>query len=80
MQVEGNMEYRFDIAQIIPNSLALKGALFLDAGNIWNLRNSKPGGGTDSAQFMFKNLYQQLGLDAGAGFRRNFWLQVIGKN
>jgi outer membrane protein insertion porin family len=72
IQLEGNFEYRYDIAQIIPNSLTLKGALFIDAGNIWNFRNSKPGGGTDSSQFQFKNLYRELGIAAGTGFRLDF--------
>lgn len=72
IQLEANLEYRYIIAQIIPNSLVLKGALFCDIGNIWNLRNSKPGGGTDSAQFQFKNLYRELGVGAGTGFRLDF--------
>ena len=49
LQLETNIEYRYTIAQIIPNSLVLKGALFADIGNVWNFRNSKPGGGTHSA-------------------------------
>lgn len=72
IQLEGNFEYRYDIAQLIPNSLALKGALFVDAGNVWNLRNSKPGGGIDSAQFKIANLYKDLGIDMGTGFRLDF--------
>ena len=72
IQLETNFEYRYTIAQIIPNSLVLRGALFVDAGNVWNFRNSKPGGGTDSTQFMFKNLYKQLGVSAGTGFRLDF--------
>lgn len=69
IQLEANLEYRYIIAQIIPNSLILKGALFCDIGNIWNLRNSKPGGGVDSAQFQFKNIYRDLGMGIGTGFR-----------
>lgn len=72
IQLESNLEYRYVIAQIIPNSLILKGAIFCDIGNIWNLRNSKPGGGTDSTQFQFKNLYRDLGVSAGTGFRLDF--------
>ncbi|MBK7434382.1 MAG: BamA/TamA family outer membrane protein [Chitinophagaceae bacterium] len=72
IQLEANLEYRYVIAQIIPNSLILKGAIFCDMGNIWNLRNSKPGGGTDSTQFQFKNLYKELGIAAGTGFRLDF--------
>ncbi len=72
MQLEANIEYRYDIAQLIPNTLVLKGAFFADIGNIWNLRNSKPGGGTDSAQFKMKNIYKDLGVTAGTGFRLDF--------
>jgi outer membrane protein insertion porin family len=72
IQLEGNFEFRHDLLQIIPNSVILKGAFFVDAGNIWNLRNSKPGGGTDSAQFNFKNLWKELGVSAGYGFRFDF--------
>ena len=72
IQLETNIEYRYTIAQIIPNSLVLKGALFADIGNVWNFRNSQPGGGTDSTQFQFKNLYKQLGVAVGTGFRLDF--------
>lgn len=71
MQLEANIEYRYDIAQIIPNSFILKGALFIDAGNVWNMRNSKTAG-TDSAQFKLSNLYRDLGVAAGTGFRLDF--------
>lgn len=72
IQLETNIEYRYTIAQIIPNSLVLKGALFADIGNVWNFRNSKPSGGTDSSQFQFANLYKQLGVAVGTGFRLDF--------
>lgn len=72
MQLEGNIEYRYDIARIIPNTLTLRGALFADVGNIWNIRNSKADGSTDSTQFKLKNLYSQLGVSAGTGFRLDF--------
>lgn len=72
IQLEGNFEFRHDLLQIVSNSVMLKGAFFVDAGNIWNLRNSKPGGGTDSAQFNFKNLWKELGINAGYGFRIDF--------
>lgn len=72
IQLETNIEYRYTIAQLIPNSLVLKGALFADIGNVWNFRNSKPGGGIDSAQFKFASLYMQLGVALGTGFRLDF--------
>ncbi|RYD82769.1 MAG: hypothetical protein EOP53_02760 [Sphingobacteriales bacterium] len=77
MQIELNAEYRYDIARLIPNLLTLKGALFVDAGNVWNLRNSKIDGSTDSTQFKFQNLYKQMGLSAGTGFRLDFNYVVI---
>lgn len=72
IQFESNIEYRYTILQIIPNSVTLRGALFIDIGNVWNARNSKPGGGTDSTQFKFKNFYKELGVAGGAGFRLDF--------
>ncbi len=72
MQFETNLEYRYDIARIIPNTLTLRGALFTDIGNIWNLRNSNPDGSRDSTQFRLKNFYKELGLAAGTGFRLDF--------
>ncbi len=72
MQLEFNMEYRYDIARIIPNTLTLRGALFIDAGNIWNLQYTKTDGTEDSAQFKFKNTWKQLGISAGTGFRLDF--------
>jgi outer membrane protein insertion porin family len=72
IQLETNIEYRYNIAQLIPNSLVLKGALFADIGNVWNFRNSNPGGGPDSTQFKFANLYKQIGVALGTGFRLDF--------
>ncbi len=72
IQLEGNFEYRYDIASIIPNSILLKGALFVDAGNVWNFKNSLPGGGRDSTQFNPKYFYNQLAVSAGTGFRIDF--------
>ena len=72
MQIEANAEFRYDIARIIPNTLTLRGAFFVDAGNIWNIRNSKTDGTMDSTQFKFRNIYKQLGVSAGTGFRLDF--------
>jgi outer membrane protein assembly factor BamA len=72
VRIEINSEYRYDIAPIIPNSLTLKGAFFVDAGNVWNFKNTRVGGGADSLQFNFGRLYQQLGVTAGTGFRFDF--------
>ncbi|MBA3675114.1 MAG: BamA/TamA family outer membrane protein [Chitinophagaceae bacterium] len=72
IQIEGNAEYRYNIAPVFSNAVYLKGALFIDAGNIWNLKNTKPNGTLDSTQFMFENIYKQLGVSAGTGLRLDF--------
>jgi hypothetical protein len=72
MQIEANIEYRYKIASIIPNTLTLRGAVFTDIGNIWNTRSISQSGIADSTQFLFKNLYSQLGVTAGTGFRLDF--------
>lgn len=77
MQIELNAEYRYDIARIIPNLLTLRGALFVDAGNVWNIKNAKEDGTTDSAQFKLKNLYREMGVSAGTGFRLDFNYVVL---
>jgi len=63
IQLEANIEYRFPVYAWI------RGALFLDAGNIWLLRESAdlPGG-----KFTFPGFLDQIGLDAGLGIRLDF--------
>ncbi|MEM1215372.1 MAG: BamA/TamA family outer membrane protein [Bacteroidota bacterium] len=68
IKLEMNAEYRF------PIFLYLKGAVFLDVGNIWTLEadEERPG-----AQFLFKRgageneypFYRQLAVAGGLGFR-----------
>jgi outer membrane protein assembly factor BamA len=77
MQLEINAEYRYDIAKIIPNTLTLKGAVFTDIGNVWNIRNTQPTGITDTTQFQLKNLYRQLGVSLGTGLRLDFNYFVV---
>jgi outer membrane protein assembly factor BamA len=72
MQFEGNIEFRYNIAPIIPNTLLMRGAVFVDFGNIWNFRNTNANGISDSSRFELKNFYKQLGLSAGTGIRFDF--------
>jgi hypothetical protein len=76
VQFEGNIEYRYNIAQIIPNSLYLKGAIFTDIGNIWDFKKQPAAAGTtpayDSATLDISHFYQELAVDAGIGFRLDF--------
>jgi len=67
IRFEGNIEYRFPLVSI------LKGAAFVDAGNIW-LRNENealPGG-----KFT-KDWYKQLAIGAGIGLRIDIQFFVI---
>lgn len=77
IQFEMNTEYRYDIARIIPNLLTLRGAVFVDIGNIWTIKNTKRDGSMDSALFKFKNLYKEMGVSAGTGFRLDFNYVVL---
>ena len=63
IQLQGNIEFRFPVYKIF------KGALFMDAGNIWLLRSSPdfPGG-----QFKFNTFLPQVAIDAGIGLRLDF--------
>ncbi len=72
IQLEGNTEYRFNVAPLFSNAILFKMALFADVGNIWNFKNTKRDGSTDTTQFKFKNLYKQLGVSSGVGFRFDF--------
>jgi outer membrane protein assembly factor BamA len=58
---ETNAEYRFPVTQII------KGAIFIDAGNIWNFRTEE-----DPSNFSFDKFYRQLAVSPGVGLRLDF--------
>lgn len=70
--LEGNVEYRFNVAPLFSNAVLFQMAIFTDVGNIWNFKNTSPTGGVDSTQFKFKNLYKQIGVSSGVGFRFDF--------
>ena len=72
IQLEANTEYRYNIAPLFSNAVYLKGAVFIDVGNVWNYKNTKASGALDSTQFKFQNLYKQLGVSAGTGLRFDF--------
>jgi outer membrane protein insertion porin family len=65
MRIETNLEYRF----ILVNKLfggKLRGATFLDAGNVWNISPNNP---KPETYFDFKRLGQQIAIGTGFGFR-----------
>ena len=63
MKLDMNVEYRTHLFWL------LDGAAFIDAGNIWTLRNyaDQPGG-----QFGFDTCWRQIAVAYGIGFRLNF--------
>jgi outer membrane protein assembly factor BamA len=60
LQLELNAEYRFPVYNIF------KGAVFVDAGNVWTFY---PNESMPDAEFKFNKFYNQLALDAGLGLR-----------
>jgi outer membrane protein insertion porin family len=77
IQLEGNAEYRFNVAPLFSNAVFFKMAFFTDIGNIWNFKNTKPDGSEDTTQFKFQNLYKQLGVASGMGLRFDFTYFLI---
>lgn len=68
IKLEGNVEYRFDIYKV------LKGAMFVDAGNIWLLNEDpkRPGGKFKSDTFM-----NEIAVGTGMGLRFDFSFFVL---
>ncbi len=68
MRIEANIEYRFDIIEM------LEAALFLDAGNIWLSNPIEPIEGTD---FKFNRFYKEIAVGIGAGARINLDILIV---
>ena len=68
MKLEANLEYRFGLSKI------LKGALFIETGNIWLIYEdeNRPG-----SKFSFSTFYDQLAVGAGFGLRFDFSFFVL---
>lgn len=69
MQLEGNIEYRFDIGTLL--GIKVKSALFTDIGNIW-AKTFQQNKRIDSAEFKFNRLYTDLAVGAGTSLRFDF--------
>lgn len=63
IKLNSNLEYRFDILRV------LKGAFFVDAGNIWLRKKDES---RLNAEFDITKFYRQLAVGSGVGFRFDF--------
>ncbi|MCD8290983.1 MAG: BamA/TamA family outer membrane protein [Prevotella sp.] len=68
IKLQLNLEYRFNIFG------DLYGAAFLDAGNVWSLRDDAD---RVDAQFKLKNLLKEMALGTGIGIRYDLEFLVI---
>lgn len=63
LKIEANIEYRFDITKLF------EGAFFIDAGNIWILKEDPK---RPNAEIKLNRLYRDLAIGGGFGLRLDF--------
>lgn len=63
MKLEANLEYRFNIFG------SLYGAMFLDAGNVWNINSYDGESPEDDGVFRLKDFWREMALGTGVGIR-----------
>ncbi len=68
MRLEANLEARFPLFSIF------RGALFVDAGNVWMVGR---GDYSDAARFQMRDFYRELGLNTGLGLRVDISMTVV---
>lgn len=68
IKIEGNVEYRFPIVSVI------KGAVFMDVGNVWLLRNDP---NFPEGDFAFNRFYRELAVNTGLGLRLDFSFFIL---
>jgi len=68
LKLEANLEYRFGISRV------LKGAFFVDVGNIWLINEDENRPGSD---FKFNSFLGQLAVGTGVGLRFDFNFFVL---
>lgn len=72
MQLEANAEYRYPIAHF--KSVNVNGALFTDAGNIWNIRKDVD---NPKSEFNINRLGKDIAIGMGTGLRFDFHYFLI---
>ncbi len=73
IKLEANMEYRFRILSKFAGG-NLNGAVFLDAGNVWLLREDPA---RPDAQFTFNHFFDSIALGTGTGIRYDLDFLVL---
>jgi outer membrane protein assembly factor BamA len=68
MKLGSNIEYRFDILR------KLKGAAFVDAGNVWLLHDIQ---GQTGGVFKFNSFADEIAIGSGLGLRFDFTFFII---
>ncbi|HET6244430.1 MAG: BamA/TamA family outer membrane protein [Bacteroidetes bacterium] len=68
IKLESNLEFRFPIIGF------LRGAVFLDAGNVWTFRENP---NTPGGQFNFNKFYNEIAIGTGFGFRADVEFFVL---
>jgi outer membrane protein assembly factor BamA len=68
VKLEANLEYRYKLVWLI------EGALFMDAGNVWDSHkdDDRPG-----ASFSFDRFYREIALSGGLGLRFDFKYVIL---
>ena len=66
VKLEANAEYRFKMAG------PLEGALFVDMGNIWSIKDNRPG-----TEFDFGNFSKEIAVGSGLGIRYDFSYVIL---
>lgn len=68
MRIEANFEYRYRLLNKFFGGV-LKGATFIDMGNVWKIVRSPGDDFAEEKMFKFKNMAQQVAIGAGLGLR-----------
>lgn len=66
IKLEANVEYRFKLFW------KLEGAWFVDVGNVWNIKETRPGTG-----FVWNKFYKEIAVGTGIGGRFDFSFLII---
>lgn len=69
MVLESSLESRFKLIKFF------EGALFLDVGNVWQIRNALDS--EDPSVFSLKRFYKELAVGTGVGLRLNFTFIIV---